>query len=169
MSLHVPSYTLAEVEAAGRVELPHFSNGDAYVLGTIAGEVVLQWRLSLAIDIVIDGYVAYRARLGRTGHRNDKWLERKAATARHFGESTLLVKLRQQATGVPFGELDVDHDVMLPLGGSIPIYVAGELVATMTASGETDLVDHEALIEAVNRYIAGSDSGGSPAAEGASR
>jgi uncharacterized protein (UPF0303 family) len=153
MAHPVPQYSLAEVEAAGRVELPHFTNADAFVLGTTAGEIIREWGLSLAVDIVIDGYVAYRARLGTTGRRNDKWIERKAATATHFGDSTLLVKLRHQETGAPFADLDLDHDVMLALGGSIPIYVAGQLVATITASGETDVVDHEVLAEAVNRYL----------------
>jgi uncharacterized protein (UPF0303 family) len=41
---------------------------------------------------------------------------------------------------------------MKAYGGSIPIYVDGELRATITMSGEPDVVDHEAATEALRRY-----------------
>lgn len=151
---HVPTYSLKKVEAEGRVELEHFTNEDALDLGTITTEVIREWGVSLAVDIVIGSYLVYRARLGSTGPGNDSWLAGKAAVTRHFGDSSLLVKLRQKATGVPFEELDLDHDVMKAHGGSIPIYVGGKLVATITTSGEPDVVDHEVATEAVRRYRA---------------
>ena len=109
--------------------------------------------MSLSVDIVIGDYLAYRARLGTTGIGNDPWLAGKAAVARHFGDSSLLVKLRQEETGVPFTDLPLDHDVLKAHGGSIPIFVADELVATITMSGEPDVVDHEAASEAIRRYL----------------
>jgi uncharacterized protein (UPF0303 family) len=152
MTHPVPEYTVAQLEAAGRIEFDHFAGEDAYRLGTLAAAVTLEWGVSLSVDIVIDGYLAYRARLGKTGPGNDPWLAGKAAVAQHYGESSLLVKLRQEATGVPFTDLPHDHDVMKAYGGSIPIYVDGELRATITMSGEPDVVDHEAATEALRRY-----------------
>ena len=55
---------------------------------------------------------------------------------------------------MPFGDLDLDHSVMKAHGGSVPIYVGGELIGTITMSGEPDVVDHETVIEAVRRYQA---------------
>jgi uncharacterized protein (UPF0303 family) len=150
----IPTYTLGNVEAEGRIELDHFTSEDAFDLGSIAGNLIREWGVSLAVDIVIGDYLVYRARLGSTGPGNDPWLSGKAAVARHFGEPSLLVKLRQNATGVPFEELDLDHDVMKAHGGSLPIYVNGELAATITTSGEPDVVDHEVATEAVRRYRA---------------
>jgi uncharacterized protein (UPF0303 family) len=148
----VPEYTVEQLEAAARIELDHFSNEDAYELGTIAAEVTKEWGVSLSVDIVIGDYLVYRARLGTTGVGNDPWLAGKAAVAAHFGESSLLVKLRQESTGVPFTDLPLDHTVMKAYGGSFPIYVDGALVATFTMSGEPDAVDHEVAAEALRRY-----------------
>jgi uncharacterized protein (UPF0303 family) len=153
MSHAIPEYTLEQLEAAGRIELDHFTGDDAFELGTIAGKVTQEWGVSLSVDIVIDGYLAYRNRLGTTGVGNDPWLAGKAAVATHFGESSLLVKHRQEATGVPFTDLPLDHDLLKPYGGSIPIYVDGTLVATFTMSGEADAVDHEVAAEALRRYV----------------
>jgi uncharacterized protein (UPF0303 family) len=153
MTHAIPEYTLEQLEAAGRVELDHFGSEDAFELGTLAAAVTKEWGLSLSVDIVIGGYLVYRARLGETGPGNDPWLVGKAAVAEHFGDSSLLVKLRQEATGVPFTDLPLDHEVMKPRGGSVPIYVDGKLVGTITMSGEPDVVDHEAVAEALRRYV----------------
>ena len=154
MTHAIPEYTVDQLEAAGRIELDHFTSEDAFELGTLAAAVTQEWGVSLSVDIVIDGYLVYRARLGTTGPGNDPWLAGKAAVANHFGDSSLLVKLRQDATGTPFTELPLDHDVMKAHGGSIPIYVDGKLVGTITMSGEPDVVDHEAVTEALSRYVA---------------
>jgi uncharacterized protein (UPF0303 family) len=154
MSHPIPQYTLTQVEAAGRIELEQFTNEDAFDLGTITGDLIREWGVSLSVDIVIKGYLVYRARLGKTGPGNDQWLTGKAAVVNHFGEASLLVKLRQEATGVPFTDLDLDHTVMKAHGGSIPIFVGGKLFATITTSGERVVVDHEAATEALRRFVA---------------
>jgi uncharacterized protein (UPF0303 family) len=153
MSHAIPEFSLEQLEAAGRIELDHFTNEDAFELGTMAATVTAEWGLSLSVDIVIGDYLAYRARLGTTGAGNDPWLTGKAAVVRHFGDSSLLVRRRQEETGVPFTELPLDHEVMKAYGGSIPIYVDGNLVATLTMSGEPDVVDHEVASEALRRYV----------------
>jgi uncharacterized protein (UPF0303 family) len=153
MAHAVPEYTVEQLEADGRIELDHFSNDDAYELGTTVTGVIREWGVDLSVDIVIDGYLVYRARLGTTGVGNDPWLTGKAAVATHFGEASLLVRLRQEASGVPFTDLDVDHDVLKAFGGSIPLYVAGRLVGTLTTSGEPDAVDHETAREGLRRYL----------------
>jgi uncharacterized protein (UPF0303 family) len=154
MSRPVPTYTLADVEAQGRVEFEHFTKEDALALGNIGVGVIQEWDRSLAVDIVIEGDLVFRAKLGNTSIGNDAWLAGKAAVATHFGDASLLVKLRQEATGVPFTELDLDHDALKAHGGSLPIYVGGNLIGTITMSGEPDVVDHETVVEAVRRYQA---------------
>ncbi len=153
MSHVVPEYSVEQLEAAGRTELDHFTSEDAFELGTIAAQVTQEWGLSLSVDIVIGDYLVYRARLGKTGVGNDPWLAGKAAVARHFGDSSMLVKLRQESTRVPFTDLPLDHTIMKAYGGSIPVYVDSALVATFTMSGEPDAVDHEVAAEALRRYV----------------
>jgi uncharacterized protein (UPF0303 family) len=115
--------------------------------------VTSEWGVSLGVDIVLDDYLVYRARLGKTGAGNDQWLDGKAAVTNHFGDSSLLVKLRKEAGTVSTSDLPADSGSMKFYGGSIPIYVDGKLVATFTLSGETDVVDHEVAAETLRRYV----------------
>ncbi|MCU1596978.1 MAG: hypothetical protein JWQ47_717 [Glaciihabitans sp.] len=154
MSRELPNFTLEDLVKVDRVELAHFSKEDAFELGTIAAGVIQEWGVNLAVDVVIGDDIVYRAKFGTTGKGNDEWLAGKAAAATHFGEPSLLVKLRQQATGVPFEDLDLDHSTIKAHGGAIPLFVAGELVGTITMSGEPDVVDHDVNSEAVTRYLA---------------
>ncbi|MCU1533728.1 MAG: hypothetical protein JWR53_209, partial [Glaciihabitans sp.] len=48
----------------------------------------------------------------------------------------------------------IDHETHKAHGGSIPLFVGGELVATITMSGEPDVVDHATNAEAIKRYLA---------------
>ena len=153
MTHAIPEYTVEQLEAAGRIELDRFTNEDAFELGTLAMAVTTEWGVSLGVDIVLDGYLVYRARLGKTGPGNDPWLTGKAAVTNHFGDSSLLVKLRKEAGALPVAELPADTESMKFYGGSIPIYVDGSLVATFTLSGEKDVVDHEVAAEALRRFI----------------
>jgi uncharacterized protein (UPF0303 family) len=153
MTHAVPEYTLEQLEAAGRIDLDRFTNEDAFELGTLAMAVTSEWGVSLGVDIVIGDYLVYRARLGKTGAGNDEWLDGKAAVTNHFGDSSLLVKLRKEAGSVSPSELPADAKSMKFYGGSIPIYVSGTLTATLTLSGEKDVVDHEVAAEALRRYV----------------
>src|ERR1700712_1363567 len=110
MPAELPEFTLEDLEAVPRADLAHFTKEDAYDLGTIAVAVIKELDVNLAVDIVIDDDLVFRAKLGTTGKGNDQWLAGKAAATRHFGAPSLLVKRRQEATGVPFEDLDLDHE-----------------------------------------------------------
>ncbi|HEX4443031.1 MAG TPA: heme-binding protein [Galbitalea sp.] len=153
MTHAVPEYTVEQLEAAGRVDLDRFTNEDAFELGTLAMAVTSEWGVSLGVDIVLGDYLVYRARLGKTGAGNDQWLDGKAAVTNHFGDSSLLVKLRREAGQLSRDEVPSNSPGMKFYGGSIPIYVDGKLTATMTLSGEKDVIDHEVAAEALHRYV----------------
>jgi len=154
MSREIPDYTIHDLEEFMKHDFPSFTNDDAVDLGLTAVEVISEWELNLAVDIVIGDDLVFRAKLGQTGLGNDPWLAGKAAVARHFGEPSLLVRLRHEAAGEVFTDRDdIDHETHKAHGGSIPIFVAGELVATITMSGEPDRIDHEAAAEAIRRYL----------------
>jgi len=151
----LPVFTAADVEAQPSIDLAEFTNDDAVELGLIAVEVIRERGLNLAVRIVLRGDTVFQAKLGGTGPGNDPWLAGKAAVVEKFGEPSLLVKLRHQEAGTPFEErTDVDHDVLKAHGGSMPIRVNGDVVGTITTSGEPDVVDHATTAEAVRRYLA---------------
>lgn len=150
----LPVFTVADVEAQPTIDLAEFSNDDAVELGLTAVEVIRERGLNLAVRIVLAGDTVFQAKLGATGPGNDPWLAGKAAVVERFGEPSLLVKLRHLDAGAPFEErTDVDHDVVKAHGGSMPIRVNGEVVGTITTSGEPDVVDHATTAEAVRRFL----------------
>lgn len=150
----LPVFTRADLDSLPRVDLPAFGHAEAHALGTIAAALIVERGLDLAVDIVTvdDDDLVFRAKLGATGPGNDEWLAGKAATARAFGVPSLAVRRRiEDGDDAAAGELQ-DH--MKPHGGAIPLFVDGELVATITMSGEPDVIDHATAAEAVARYIA---------------
>lgn len=149
-----PTFTLAQLENEAGFDFPQFTNDDAYDLGTIAAELIREWDLKLAVDIVIGDHHVYRAKLKHSDKDSDGWLLKKAAVARDFGESSLLVRFRHDDAGTRFADLEVDHDSYAAYGGAVPIRVGGQVAATITTSGEADVVDHEVAVEAIRRYLA---------------
>jgi len=151
----LPEYTAADLEREDAFDVPSFTNDDAVDLGLAAVEVIDERGLSLAVRVVLRGDVVFQAKLGASGPGNDPWLAGKAAVAERFGEPSLLVRRRHEEAGTPFEErTDVDHDLLRAHGGSIPLRVDGELVGTITMSGEPDVVDPAAAAEAIRRYLA---------------
>jgi uncharacterized protein (UPF0303 family) len=153
----LPVFTVDDLEVAPVFDVPSFSKADALDLGVLAAGLVRSRGLDLAVDIVLDGDLVFRAKLGATGPGNDFWLAGKAAVATYFGVPSLLVRRRHEAAGTRFEELDdpsVDHAVMRAHGGSIPLFVNGALVGTITSSGEPDVVDHQLSADALAAYLA---------------
>jgi len=151
----LPVFTVADLEAQPPLDVDAFVNDDAVDLGVTAIEVIRQRHLNLAVRVVLRGDIVFQAKLRETGPENDEWLAGKAAVVERFGEPSLLVRRRHEEAGTPFGERDdVDHDALRAHGGSLPIRVAGELVGTITVSGEPDVIDHEVATEAVRRFRA---------------
>jgi uncharacterized protein (UPF0303 family) len=151
----LPIFTAADIQAQPVIDLPAFSNDDAVDLGLIAVELIRERELSLAVRIVLRDDVVFQAKVKTTGPGNDPWLAGKAAVVERFGEPSLLVRRRHEEAETPFGgRTDVDHDVLKAYGGSMPIKVDGEVVGTITTSGEPDVVDHATTAEAVRRFLA---------------
>lgn len=156
--------TAAELGARPVPDFAAFTNDDAVDLGLIAVGLIRERDLDLAVEIVLRDVLVFRAMLKSTGADNEPWLRGKAAAARHFGVPSLLVRL----TG---GELPPEpraHDAglaadeqapeeMRAYGGAIPLRVRGEVVGTITASGEPDVVDDAVAAEAIRRYLLARD------------
>ncbi|AYF97415.1 heme-binding protein [Protaetiibacter intestinalis] len=145
----LPEYTVADLEREEAFDVPSFTNDDAVDLGLAAVEVIDERGLDLAVRIVLRGDVVFQAKLGASGPGNDPWLAGKAAVAARFGEPSLLVRRRHEEAGTEFQPAD---DGERAHGGAIPLFVAGELVGTITTSGEPDVVDHATAAEALRRY-----------------
>jgi uncharacterized protein (UPF0303 family) len=151
----LPVFTAADLEAQPSIDLPAFTNDDAVDLGLLAVEIIRERGLDLAVKIVLRGDVVFVAKLGTTGPGNDPWLDGKARVVERFAEPSLLVRRRHEEAGTPFEDRDdIDHETHKAHGGSMPIRAGGEIVGTITTSGEPDVIDHDVTSEAVRRFLA---------------
>lgn len=152
--MDLPDYTIEELEAQESLAFPTLTNDEAVDLGMVAVEVIREAGLNLCVEIVLGGDTVFHAKLGGTNSGNNSWLRRKAASAMHFGQSSLLLRKQLERDNQMLDDLSVDHEVLAAHGGSVPIRVAGEIVGTITMSGEPDWVDHAAVIVTIKRYLA---------------
>jgi uncharacterized protein (UPF0303 family) len=150
--MDLPDYTIEELEAQESLEFPSLSNDEATDLGLAAIDVIREAGLNLCVKIVLGGDTVFLAKLGSTGVGNNQWLDRKAASAMHFGQSSLLLRKQLERDNQMLDELSDDHEALAAHGGAVPLRVAGEIVGTITMSGEPDWVDHAAVIAAIRRY-----------------
>jgi uncharacterized protein (UPF0303 family) len=151
----LPEFTVADLEAQPALDVETFRNDDAVDLGLLAVALIRERGLDLAVKIVLYDDVVFQAKLGSTGPGNDEWLDGKARVVRRFGEPSLLVRRRHEEAGTPFEERDdVDHDTHKAHGGSMPIRAGGQVIGTITTSGEPDVIDHDVASEAVRRFLA---------------
>lgn len=154
MARPVPEYHSSDLDYLNSIQFPRLIADDAVSLGLVAIAVIREWDLSLAVDIVLGEDLVFRAKLKDTGPANDSWLAGKAAVVRHFGQPSLQVRLQHAEAGTRFEDLaEFDHEIYKAHGGSIPLRVEGEIVGTITTSGEPDAVDHETSAEAIRRYL----------------
>ena len=150
----LPTFTVADLEAEPVLDLPAFTQDDAVDLGLLAVTVIRERGANLAVRVEMHGETVFQALTGSTGADNLPWLEGKSRVVHRFGEASLLVRRRHEAAGTPFDELPgVDHDRFKAHGGSVPLRVAGEVVGTLTTSGEPDVVDHAVSAETIRRYL----------------
>lgn len=151
----LPTFTVADLESEPRLDLPAFTQDDAVDLGLLTLGVVRERGANLAVRVELHGETVFLAMTGTTGAGNLPWLEGKARVVHRFGEPSLLVRRRHEAAGTGFEQrTDVDHDLFKAHGGSVPLRVAGQVVGTVTTSGEPDVVDHAVAAESVRRYLA---------------
>ena len=149
MTHAVPDYTLEQLEAEPRAELDSFSRDDAVRLGEITVGIIREWGVNLSVDVHIGDELAYRAQLGTTGQGNADVIVGKRLVVKHFGHSSLLARFKKEADPSVAEGLGEEYRFW---GGSIPIFVGGELYATLSASGEPDAVDHEVIAAALARF-----------------
>ena len=151
MSRPEPDYTIENLEAVPRAEFTEFTRNDALHLGLEALGVFREWELDLMVDVHIGDELAFRAQTGSTGQKNADVIVGKRAIATHFARPSLLVRLQSEADPSLLADFPEGTRVH---GGCIPLFVGGAVAATLSTSGEPDVVDHQAGAEALRRFMA---------------
>jgi uncharacterized protein (UPF0303 family) len=91
-----------------------------------------------------------------SGPINDRWIQRKSATALLFQEASLAVGVRTRAKGESLAKFGLPVEDYAEEGGAVPIRVAGAgVVAVVTVSGLAQVDDHNLAVAALRQLKAG--------------
>lgn len=145
-------YTLESLLAQeASLVLDHFSNDDAWTLGSTLVDLARSRKLPVAVSIIRGGQRLFHYAAPGTAHDNDLWLERKLATVLHFGHSSLYMELKLQEQGSSLQEkYGLGPAAYVVAGGAFPLVIAGTgLVGGAAVSGLKGEEDHALVVEAL--------------------
>ena len=127
MTPDFPSSETLQAEAAS-LTLPRFAEAEALALGQILTE--LGRGLTIVINIRTPDRTLFHAALPGSGPINDRWIQRKSATALLFQEASLAVGVRTRAKGESLAKFGLPVEDYAEQGGAVPIRVEGAGVST---------------------------------------
>jgi len=133
----------------------HFSNDDAYKLGTILYEISKERNLPVTLEIRKNTQIIYHVALEGTAPDNDMWLQRKYNLVTRMGKSSYRAGLELKAAGKTLEEMcELSVENYAAHGGCFPINVKGTgIVGTVAVSGLEQSEDHKLAVEAVRKLL----------------
>ena len=142
-------------EQQARLQFSHFSNDDAWQLGSLLVGLARARGLVLTVDIRRHGHQLFHAALPGTTADNDAWIERKIRVVNRYNASSYLVGRRLAVTGRVLDESSgVEPILYAAHGGCFPIIVRDVgVVGTVTVSGLPQAEDHALVVEALETFL----------------
>jgi uncharacterized protein (UPF0303 family) len=152
-----PDITLDQLAAEEEeLQLPGFSEDDAWELGCALVAAGRAAGAPVAIDVTRNGHQLFHAALPGSSPDNDRWIERKARVVARFGHSSLYMRLLCEADGTTLEEkFLVDGREYAAHGGAFPVLVRGVgPVGTVVVSGLPQVEDHRMVVAALREHVA---------------
>ena len=137
------------------LQFSHFTNEDAWELGSLMVSEAARNRLPVAISIRLNnGYTVFQYGMDGTTLYNDRWLDRKENTVRLMEKSSLRVYMELKMNEETLEDMLLDPREYAACGGGFPIRVeeAG-VVGTVAVSGLDHVSDHDLLIKSISKYL----------------
>jgi len=152
------SPTLSELAAEeAELQLPSFTNDDAWALGSRLVATARAQGAPVAIDVTRNGHQLFRAALTGATPDNDTWIERKSRVVHRFGHSSLYVRQASLEKGTTFeAQFGLDPQRYAAHGGALPVIVRDVgPVGVVVVSGLPQLEDHRMVVAALRAQLAG--------------
>jgi len=149
--------SLAELAAEeSELQLPRFTNDDAWTLGSALVARAQAEQLPVAIEVSRHSHQLFHAALTGATPDNDTWIARKAATVHRFGHSSLYVGQRSREAGTTFEEqFGLDPERYVAHGGGFPLLVRDVgPVGVVVVSGLPQVSDHRMVVAALRDLLA---------------
>jgi len=149
--------TLAELTAEeDELQLPRFTNDDAWALGSALVARGRAEALPIAIEVSRHSHQLFHAALSGATPDNDSWIARKAAAVHRFGHSSLAVGQHFRERGTTFEESSgLDPERYAAHGGGFPLLVRDVgPVGVVVVSGLPQVEDHRMVVAALRALLA---------------
>jgi len=138
-----------------RLRFPGFDANTAWEVGTRIRELAASRKLSVAIDIQVNGHLLFFTAMPGTTPDNNDWIRRKRNVVQHFHRSSYAIglELRQSQTTLT-EKIGVDARDYAPHGGCFPIKLPGTgCIGTIAVSGLPQRADHELIVEVLAEIL----------------
>lgn len=137
------------------LQLPGFTNDDAWALGSALVARAQADQLPVAIEISRHSHQLFHAALPGATPDNDTWIARKAATVHRFGHSSLYVGQRSREAGTTFeAEFGLDPQQYIAHGGGFPLIVRDVgPIGVVVVSGLPQVEDHAMVVAALREHL----------------
>jgi len=142
-------------EQEQRIRFTSFAHEDALAVGAHVVELARSRSQTIAVSVWLGEQLVYHGALPGTCADNDGWMARKVATVRRYDKSSQHV---MELFG-SFGVTAADHRMGVdPLryaynGGAFPIRIGATQVGVIVASGVSDRVEHDLVVEALEAHL----------------
>ena len=133
----------------------HFTEDDAWELGSALVAVARQRRLPVAVDVSRGDQQLFHAALAGSSPDNDAWLARKTRTVRRFAKSSLHVgQLCRDAGRTLTEQFLLPEGEYAAHGGAFPVTVTGVgVIGVVAVSGLPQLEDHALVVEVLRAQL----------------
>ncbi len=148
--------SLSALAAEGHeLQLPSFTNDDAWDLGCSLVAAARSAGAPVAIDIARNGHQLFHAALPGAAPDNDAWIRRKARVVHRFGHSSLYMRQLCAAEGTTLAEkFGLDPRRSAAHGGAVPLVVRSVgPVGVVVVSGLPQLDDHRMVVAALRTHL----------------
>lgn len=124
----------------------HFSNEDAFILGSYLSAICIKEKYPVVICIEKNGQQVYLQANDNTAMNNMYWIEKKANVVKRFAISSALLSAKLEKTKTTFKQKYGDDSSYAITPGSVPIKVDSVgMVGVVTVSGLDSTADHELI------------------------
>lgn len=137
------------------LQFTHFTNGDAWELGSFMVAEAKKRELPVAISIRRhNGEVIFQYCNDGTDLTNADWMRRKENTVKAVSTSSLRLYVKLQLKGETMADIFLDERDHACCGGGFPIRIeeAG-VIGTIIVSGLNHVADHDFIVKCLSKYL----------------
>lgn len=137
------------------LQFNHFTNRDAWELGSMMAHEALKRNRSVSISIRLNnGYTVFQYAADGTNLADERWMVRKCNTVKVKEMSSLRAYTMLRAEGATLADWYMDPSEFAVLGGGFPIRVEEVgVIGAIVVSGLDHFEDHDLIVKCVSKYL----------------